>query len=280
MPNWIKSRLIESDFNSLQNFLKTTIDIIWNFDTSRFFHLSKISSSVLRICHIVDLNQDFEWKSLASTADICLCNSGPIKNKIQALNRRTFFVNHGYHTNSIERVQTLPGGNKLKAVYAGNLDIKYLDYELLCDLITRNPHVDFVFAGNYSNTNPLNNLDSANIYLIGSIDGNEIASIYSQADILLVTYLAEQYEEQLANPHKMMEYLGSGKTIIATKTLEYENNDLIEMAYSREEFFSKFEAVISHLKEYNSEKRMHDRRAFALKNSYEHQIKRIEQLIA
>lgn len=279
-PKWLKSRIILSDFLALQRFIKTKIDIIWNFDSSRYFELSQLPKSVLKLCHIVDLNQDFEWKSLATTADVCLCNSGPIINRIQPLNKRTFFVNHGYNSRTDRTELTLPGNNKLKAVYAGNLDIKYLDYDLLIDLISGYPNIDFVFAGNYSHTNPLANLKSPNVHLMGKLNGNELPSLYEKADVLVVTYLADQHEEQLANPHKIMEYLGSGKTVIATKTLEYENNDLIEMSSSREEFFSKFGAVISQLKEYNSEKRMHERRAFALKNSYENQIKLIEQLIA
>ena len=281
LPKIIKERMIARDFSSLQKYLNVTFDVIWNFDTSRFFDLSCLPKSVLKICHIVDLNQNFQWDTLAASANYCFGTTRYIIEKLHSQNRNAYFINHGYSEfDAQERAIDILGNNGIKAIYAGNLDIKYLDYDLLQELVASFPNVDFIFIGSYAENNPLNLSDYPNLFLTGKITPSSLSFMYAKADVLLVAYLAQAYEKQLANPHKIMEYLGSGKTVVATKTVEYADSPLIEMADSRTEFLEKFRNVISKLEVFNDEKKQRARKAFALANTYQHQINRIEQIIA
>src|SRR5690606_40657910 len=77
-----------------------------------------------------------------------------------------------------------------------------------------------------------------------------LAAFYGQMDVLLLCYLADDYPEQLANPHKMMEYLGSGIPIVATFTAEYRDlsdRGLLAMTNTNNEFLSKFSSVLNDL---------------------------------
>ncbi len=280
LGKWIRSLCIRRDFGQLEKSLGTSIDIIWNFDSSRFYDLSLIKSSVLRICHLVDLNQDFQRASLARSSDVCFGNSNPIIDILLNYNSRVFKINHGVKINSASnKLMNLPGSNRIKAVYSGNLDIKYLDIPLLVNLVKKHERVDFLFVGNYQRDNPLTKLGNSNVHLLGQMPSEALIDIYDKADLLLVIYDCEKYLLQLANPHKIMEYLASGKTVIATKTLEYLDSELIEMTSSREDFYGKFGKVIDNLDEYNNPQRRKKRIDFAMDNSYERQIERIEKIL-
>jgi hypothetical protein len=98
------------------------------------------------------------------------------------------------------------------------------------------------------------------------------------ADVLLLAYLADQYLEQLANPHKMMEYLASGRCVLATRTLDYEDKPgLIEMATDQADYAKRFAAITAAPALWNSPERVAQRRAFAADNTYSRQIDRIAQ---
>ncbi len=55
-----------------------------------------------------------------------------------------------------------------------------------------------------------------NVKWWGRVDSGYITCILKQSDILLLTYKAEEYREQLASPHKLLEYLNSGRVTVAT----------------------------------------------------------------
>jgi hypothetical protein len=185
------------------------------------------------------------------------------------------------YENQVKKEFKLPGTQAVKAIYAGNLDILYLDYALILKLIKKfEKKVDFIFLGDYLKSNPLANLNCANLFLMGKMSPSELPYFYEKADVLLITYLADKYEEQLANPHKILEYLLSGKTVIATKTLEYVGSHLIEMANTHDEYLNIFEMVLQNLNDFNSKAQRERRMGFAIDNTYEKQIQRIEEKLS
>src|SRR5690606_17672749 len=96
-------------------------DVIWSFDNSRFFNLDVFSEKTIKICHIVDLNQDFQTSRHASTADICLTTSEYISSKLKKYNRKVFNIGHGVNQpKEIFDIEIkLPGSNAIKAIYIG-----------------------------------------------------------------------------------------------------------------------------------------------------------------
>lgn len=262
-------------------------DVIWSFEASRFFNFDIWDKKTIKILHIVDLNQDFEIKTAASNADICFCTTNFILQKLSSYNKKVFKINHGYNLPKTLNPKKLKG--KIKAGYIGSLNIPYFDWEIAYTLVIQNPEVDFYFIGPLS----VNKLipqdlktfkkfkDIKNVQFNGVIPALEIPNYLAAMDILLVLYKAQEYKEQLANPHKMMEYLGSGKIIVASYTEEYaDKNHLLLMANKNEELPSMFKSAVFNLEVWKSKEKQMARKAFALENTYDKQIDRIEILLA
>jgi hypothetical protein len=86
----------------------------------------------------------------------------------------------------------------------------------------------------------------------------------------------EEYKEQLANSHKIMEYLASGKVTVATYTDEYKDKrELLEMVDSSDAYLERFDEVVKHLDVYNAKEKQKMRRDFAKEHSYEKQLEKI-----
>ena len=266
-------------------------DVIWSFDNSRFFNLDVFGDNTIKICHIVDFNQDFQTSRHASTADICLTTSDYISGKLKKFNNNTFNIGHGYnHIDWEPSNKKLPGHNKFKALYVGNLLYPTIDYMNLINTVAVLPNVDFCFIGPHHKSNLGAHLGLTqyleklkkfpNVYFLGPKPANELPCWLDKADVLFFVY-KESERKQMANPHKMMEYLGSGKPIVCSYTEEYKDvdPDLILMAETNYLMPKLFKKVISDLSFYSSENLALKRKAIALTNSYENQIKKIEDLL-
>lgn len=281
-PNILQRCFIKRKYKELQDFCHTKFDIVWSFDNSVFYDFSALPSAVLKISHIVDLNQDFQTARAASTADICIGVSAPIVKKLKSFNEKTFFINHGVEESKVISV-ALPGENKIKVFCAGNLNIPYLDWTLMLNLIATNPQLDFILAGPWTESDRKNQvclLD--NVYYLGVLKTDELSSYYSLADVLLVAYKADEYKDQLSNPHKIMEYLASGKMIVSTYTDNYKRlveEGLFLMSNKNEDFLPLFNEAIHNMVHWNSESMQRIRKDFALENTYDKQIDRIVNLL-
>lgn len=279
LPEFIQAYLISRDIKKIEELIGSKIDIIWNFDSSRYYNLAEVTDT-LKICHIVDLNQDFKREALAKTSTYCFGNSDPICDSLKSHNPNTFKISHGLNIQNTPGSEVeIPGNNRIKVIYSGSLDIIYLDHSIVNKLVSTFQNVDFIFIGSFSQSNKLLENPATNKFLIGKKESHLLQSYYQKADVLLVTYNANEYLEQLANPHKMLEYLYSGKVIVATKTLEYCNNPLIETALSLPDFITKFKKIIENLDSWNSEEKMRKRKSFAMRNTYENQIARISEIL-
>lgn len=254
LPGVIAAILTLLQFRWLERKLGVRFDVIWNFDSSRFFNLSNLPSRVLKICHIVDLNQDIQRNRLASTSHICLGTTRYIVDELRKYNIHSYLLGHGYRTRSMvseELSFIVPGNNTTKAFYVGNLSMAYIDWEILLESANKHKHIDFIFIGpdgasNLTNTNlkktepyakiQIKNLE--NVYFCDPVDSRMIPQLLDKADYLLIAY-QERYHKDQAAPHKMMEYLASGKTIIATYTEEFDDEKWkpqLRMSGKNEEF--------------------------------------------
>jgi len=287
MPRFLQRYFIRKKFNQLQKLCNISFDVVWSFDNSVFFDFSALPKKVYCISHIVDLNQNFEFNRAASSANICFGVCRPILNKLLLYNKKCFFVNHGFNekiNNHTENSIKLPGKHAVKAFYAGNLNIKYLDWKLLEACIEKFQNVDFVFAGPWLKTELYHESlkQKSNFHYLGTISTNDLGYYYSISDLLLIAYKNIEYPEQLTNTHKMMEYLGSGKMILATWTDEYrklQKSKVIKMAKNSLEFLTYFDEIISDLEKWNGNEKSRSRQEYALNNTYSMQIERIEKLL-
>ncbi len=285
-PKFLQGIFVNIKFQQLQKWYGVRFDIIWSFDNSVFYDFSKLPDSVLKISHIVDLNQNFQFENASRTSTVNLSNTRTVLSKQLKGNPKSYFINHGFTmwTDENNQLNLGPSSGKVRVGYAGNLDIAYMDWKLLSELINRHKDIcEFFFAGNLRNENRIAWFKSnSNLQYLGTLPSYKLHSFYSQMDMLLICYQADLYSEQLENTHKMMEYLGAGNVIVATKTLEYTNlaNDsLIAMTNKNNEFIELFDQVLQNLNTWNSDDKKNSRINFALENTYDKQIERIENIL-
>ncbi|WP_258103984.1 glycosyltransferase [Marinoscillum sp. MHG1-6] len=287
LPSFISSRLIRNRLKKIENYCKRRFDIIWSFDNSVFFDFSLLRT--YNISHIVDLNQNFETARAAGTADVCFYTTQFIGERLKTYNPNAHFIHHGYNDGGISDPIELPGEQSVKILYAGNLNMPYLDWKSLSDAISENPNADFIFVGPLADGEMMLNTteqyfnkvrSNERVHLLGKVDADDLPGYYATADVLIICYQEEHHMDQ-ANPHKMMEYLGTGKCIVATYTeafSEYQDT-LIEMCDRNTEFPDRLKICIQDLSRYNSAEIQQKRRQLALDNTYTRQVERIESII-
>jgi glycosyltransferase involved in cell wall biosynthesis len=291
IPDLLSAWFINREIMTLEKFCNTTFDIIWNFDSSRFFNL-KLLKSKLRISHIVDQSENKNIRLHNLTADLCLTVTNHILKRQKIFNDNSFNIGHSLAVSDNTTSILLPNsGGSLRVGYLGNLLIKYLDWELIYELVDKNPEIYFYFAGPYTESNLSRSsttpeflqetLQKQNTFFIGSISSNQIELFLSQMDVLLLVYKTKNNEEQLANSHKLLEYFASGKVVISSLTDEYrDKRHLLEMVESNDLLPKKFSEVIQNLDYYNSPEKQSTRKAWARENTYKKQIERVEEILA
>jgi hypothetical protein len=293
LPGYMSGFLVKKEIEKLEKWINVKFDIIWNFDSSRFFNLSQIKNK-LKIAHIVDWSENFNRKLLSKTSDIGFCTSRFLEEDMKKYNPHTFNIGHGYSTSDYklneEELDQLNDKYKIKVGYVGNLSIRYIDWKLIYILLTENPAIGFYFIGPEGKSNLSGNFiidphykkvkECENAIFLGEIQSKKIPAFLKCFDILLLIYKDYISVFQLANPHKMLEYLGSGKVIVSTYTEEYkDNNGLIEMIEENKYLQKKFMEVLNNLNYYNSDNLKMKRIQYALQETYCEKIKRIEELL-
>lgn len=276
-PSFLQKYFIRKKFNELQKQCGVKFDCVWSFDNSVFFDFSFLPKHVLCISHIVDHSQDFQLERAAATARFCMGVSQLIVNKLSRFNKCTFLMPHGITVSLTDpQPQKLTGRNLIKAVYAGNLDSKLIDRDLLFLLIDKFPQVDFVFFGTGGSAWP----KRENVFLAGKVPAEKLEEHLVSADVLLMIYNSEKFPEQLTNSHKILEYLHAGKVIVSSYISDYASHEeLLCMAKANEELPKLFSQVISSLPSYNDPQKVNQRRQFARQNTYTKRLLEIENII-
>jgi len=115
-----------------------------------------------------------------------------------------------------------------------------------------------------------------NAHFWGHQPAGALPTFLARADVLLLAYLAGQHLDQLANPHKMMEYLAAGRCVLATRTLEYDDRpDLVETARDPAEYARRFAEIVADPAAWNRPEQIARRQDFARDNTYPCQLDRI-----
>ncbi|MCB9189486.1 MAG: hypothetical protein H6599_09440 [Flavobacteriales bacterium] len=291
LPAAISGLMVKREIQRLEKLLSVTFDIIWNFELSRFYNLRFVKDKI-KILHIVDLNlmESSNLMLALKSYQLFFGTSDFIVEKFGSTAYK-FKINHGYNIEllALDKIQKENNSSRIKVAYLGNLSIDYLDWNLIYDVIVTNPSIEFHFIGPIKDNARSDSgeilefqkksLQLENCFIHEAISSGEINAELSKYDLLLLCYKANEYLEQLANPHKVLEYIGTGKPIVATYTYEYRDSNLIEMASNREDFIALFNHVSGNLSKFSTQNLCRSRIKFAKENSYQNQIKRIENYI-
>jgi glycosyltransferase involved in cell wall biosynthesis len=289
IPSALRKMIYRNKVKQICKDAGVQFDLIWSFDNSRFFDLDAFGSA-FTIHHMMDYHTDYQTRTASESANLCLGVTTGIVEKLKQYNPRSYFIHHGYNPQLSEHFP-LPEYNGKKALYTGNLLMQFVNWPWMINLVKNNPEVHFFFAGSYGlgNLNPhINNLQLeqvkivasySNVTLLGECRPEEIQSYTRQVDILFFAYKANEFPNIVANSHKIMAYLASGRPVVSHKIKEYEGKDLIYMCEDEGEFLNTFRNIIDHPEIFATEDIIRKRQLWALDNTYQRQIERIDSLI-
>ena len=283
-PKFLRNYVERIWLENLEKNIGKIFTTVWLFENSRFYSMD-FAAKRTKVYHQVDANQDFHLKEAGRSADVCFCTTDYIKNDLLHFTNRVHKIHHGValsdeiYNLSKEQLAYF-SGNSIHVIYMGNLDILYFDIEIFNNIVKSYPDVVFHLLGNYSKQKTLYTTCEMydNIQWWGRIDSHLLSSILAMSDMQILLYknINDEDKRQLASPHKLMEYLASGKVTVATYTDEYKDKrELLEMVDDSSEYLAKFDDVVKHLKVYNSKDKQKQRMDFAKDHSYEKQLDKI-----
>jgi hypothetical protein len=119
-----------------------------------------------------------------------------------------------------------------------------------------------------------------NTCLYGPLGHDQLIDKLYQMDLFLNFYLEDENPAARVNPHKMLEFLSTGKTVLSYYMDEYrDNEDLLIMTRNKTEIPMLFDKIINNINAFNDPKNMSRRRDFALQNTYGNKITHINSLL-
>jgi len=270
------------------------LDIVWSFDPYRFQNLD-IFRAQKKIYHPVDIHNTKLEEVIADTADLILGTSDQILNRFNHLPNPKYKIAHGLADHFVkpypqsQSKDFIAHQERTKVGLMGNLSYQFLDSKSLIEIIKTFELVDFYFIGPYKESNSSrrqsNRLidflqDQPNCFLLGSKPSEELPFYLRQMDLFLMCYSGKSHKAELANPHKLIEYLSVGKVVVSHYVDEYKDKRcLLEMVDENRDLKKRFEEVVANLAIHNSREKCTARKEFARKNTYKAQIQRISEIL-
>ncbi len=293
LPKTWACRLMRKEWTRLETLVETTFEMIWSFDSSRFFYLDALPA-IPKIVQIMDLTENFQLDKLCQSADICLGGSKPICAGMRAYNAGVFYIGHGYSDQRVggsspvllQEIADIRSRFLHGVGYVGNLEIPYIDWPLLLRTVERHPAAGFFFFGPYgTQTTAAAYIQQmkkvGNAFFFGAQPAEALHECLDSMDVLMIAYLAHKYREQLAHPHKVLEYLSTGKMILATWTADYaDKSDLIYMVEDSQQFPERLKTLLDNKHAHNTPEQQIHRKAYADNHSYDKQLRRIAAFLA
>ena len=119
---------------------------------------------------------------------------------------------------------------------------------------------------------------SPNVKMMGPGTAEDFIAEVPGLDILLNVEFEYSARWDNGNPHKLMEYLSTGKPVFSTPALMYADTDLLFVSRS-EDVVSDFRTLVDEWATWSDAAESRKRIQFALENTYRQQIGRIESHI-
>ncbi|HTI11061.1 MAG TPA: hypothetical protein VL832_20965 [Puia sp.] len=289
------SLLIKWNIKVILRKLRIKPDIVWDFNWSYLYNDLSIFGAPLKIFNPVD---QLAADACRKKADLVISISDDILEQYSLENVPKLRLNHGLgevFALAAEKESPLRAKGNIQVGYVGNLTLDSLDRDLLLEIITGNPDVTFnligPLSGKGSNLGTTSDHDDIrgfvdklqrqkNVILHGIKAQHEVPELLESYDILLLCY-RRTVMFKCDNSHKMIEYLSSGKVVVSTNLSAYAGNELVTMSGKdlNQQLPALFRTVAGNLDKYNSLALQKERKAFALQNTYEGHIRKIEAFL-
>jgi hypothetical protein len=274
------------------------VEFIWSFDLSNYYPFIFFGKKPFKIFHPVDEPLNKTAINSARGSDIIFSITREILQKYEGFSAPKYFINHGVSDQFLLPVkQTKKVHTPIHIGVSGNLLRDDLDRNTMLEIIRSNSGIVFDFFGSYTQSQSniggieddevilfISFLQSLpNVILHGALKYQKLAEAIHQMDGFLICYDIKKDQSRGTNYHKIMEYLSTGKVIISNNVTTYKDEpDLIQMTESREnntELPELFKQVIENIQDFNLPSLQQKRVDFAIANTYQNQIGRIEKIL-
>ena len=281
------------------NELKFAPDVVWCFDDGTYDDLS-IFGAATRIFHPVDHNLYRETPACAFTADIIFSTSFRILEYMKPRNKPGKVIQHGLNTAfeqfaQKQKLLSLNAGPTIQSFnqqvgFFGSLFKESLDRKKIIRLVEAFPTVTFSFWGAcVSAQNNLGGMTDAevdgfiqqlrampNVRLNGPRKANELVAEIENIDLFINIEFEFSDRWDNGNPHKILEYLATGKPVFSTPVLMYADTNLL-FVHAGEDVIADFQTLLNNWEKWDTKAAQMKRIDFALNNTYFGQIVRIEE---
>lgn len=262
-------------------------DLLWNFDVYRFRSLMDRRYATTRLLHVMDLPDPDALLEPARNADLTLAVSGSMLSGLEGKGIPTLHVPHGLMLppNEVPLEQEPEAGGPHIA-YLGNLGIRSLDRQALLRIAREQAratlHLIGPWDGAFGDSRGLDAdvLDQLrklpNVRFHGEIPADQIAIQLARMDVLLIAYDTVRFPRETVNSHKVLEYLYSGRVILAPHMA-----DLVDIAHLMvmlapgRSIADQIGLLLGDLEQLNSRERMWERREYAVSMTYDHHLELI-----
>lgn len=221
---------------------------------------------------------------LAAKSDIVLTNSSLFAERFKKYNPNTYAIETGVNLELYDYEISRNTPDDIKNIphpivgYTGAVITLRLDIELIYQVASQMPQVQFVFIGPTDKGFEHHQLRQlSNIHFLGSKPVNMLPAYIQSFDICINPQIVN--EITIGNyPLKIDEYLAMGKPIVATSTHTMQDifKDYVTLASNSEEYI---QAINNTLTEKEDTSRIENRVAFARTHSWTNSVNKIYRAI-
>jgi glycosyltransferase involved in cell wall biosynthesis len=277
---WLESRRMAQ----LAMLCEGPFDVLWNFDLFRFQCLRDRRHARVRVLHVMDLPSGTSLFDIAERSDAIILVSQTMARHLPVGAVEPIIVPHGYSPSPVHHVTLPDTHNGIRVGYMGNMAIPCLDRPSLLRLVRANRHITLYLIGpdggnlskEYEGDFWRELIAEPNVSWIGAVPSEQVGGWLRAMDLLLIAYDTVRYVNETAHPHKLLEYLASGRPILATYMRDMVHlTHLIEMLPPGAGVDRYFSETLARLEELSAPDLVDARIAYALEHTYTQHTARI-----
>ncbi len=294
---WLFHWLMRFHVKKILQQLNRQVDIVWSFDQGHLYPFKFFGKKPFKIFQPVDEPPNAEAIRAAEGSQVIFSVTTEILEKYSGFAQPRHLINHGIGDDFLSVPVSGPADKKnIHVGISGNLLREDVDRPTLLKIIAENHAVVFEYWGPFSTANNniggsateetkafLEELKNLGLLMHGPINQVQLALALQRMDAFLICYDVERDQSRGTNYHKIMEYLSTGKVIIANNVSAYQDKpELLQMVRSRNNnhgLLRLFKEVMQNLRFHNNPGLQEKRKAYARMNTYANQVGRIEKII-
>lgn len=281
-------KIVESGFIRCVKKISGPIDELWNFNPHVFINPNKFYSK-RNLLFVYDRFTGRGIHHAAQNSDMIFSVAENILRQFEHVPKKKVLLNHALAPAFVMRngYQVTGGTNlKTKVGYVGNLFRQGIDKKVFLKIIEDHPDMEFHIWGPSSfEKNNLSSHDApvgtkvfieslnqqSHVMMHGIVPVEQLAEEIQAMDAFLFVYNPATDINQASNAHKLMEYLSTGKAVIAMHVSRFAENNLLVMDKADGGNFPRFfSEAVNNLDIHNASAEQDRRRNFALSNTYKH----------